>query len=85
MSDKKEWHNFIGPETVSSHQGRPYIDIGRYARAQWPKVHKWCKARGIAYSWNGNRFNFEYVDDLFYFCDTWMYDDEYSLDDMSEF
>lgn len=70
-----EWDNYIGPETPTKHQGRPYIDTGRMAMMHWSDMHKWCQRHGLDYSWNGSRFNFDTLDDLLYFCNHWMIED----------
>ena len=76
MLESSRWHHHIGTETNTIRQGLPYIDLGHKASANWPKVHTWCSDNGMEYSWNGNRFNFTNLDDLLYFCDVWMRDDE---------
>lgn len=36
----------------------------------------------MEYGWNGSRFHFTNLDDLLYFCDTWLHEDEVEvLDD----
>lgn len=77
-----KWHYHIGPETNMERKGLPCIDTGWKVHYNWPRVHKWCRDNIMEYSWNGSRFNFTNLDDLLYFCDTWMHEDEVEvLDD----
>lgn len=82
MSKSSKWHYHIGPEANTAPEGLPYVDAGWKVHYNWLKVHTWCSNNNMEYGWNGSRFHFTNLDDLLYFCDTWLHEDEVEvLDD----